>query len=1174
MTSRPLRRLLACTSWPASAEGQLWFPRLKDKKKTRLSPDGKKEIHFTLHGCKSSADPRSVIVAWEPPAPGPDQKWPKRFFAAIDKLDLRAWLDRIPASDRSFFEVATSDRKLAFDVDVSGDVAAAMEADYGLSAAEVADDLVGRLVEALREALGSTSSPAPFELDIARDVRVYTSHGPTKRSFHVVVNRTCSSGESARLWYELTLAQPAFAKYASFPRIRSVVDHAVYSSVQQLRLLGSSKQGANRFKTLLSYVPTTAGRVEIIRPAACSAEHEANVDFISSLISSRAKPLPELAPAPKREYRQAPSAHPDVLRRALDLVFRSQGEEFDVLSESGDAVNLQRKRPSFCPTCRREHDHENPYIVLSKTYRGTEVLWFCRRAAGSQKFTVLGTVENGPDETLAQAGDGISEKGILYGVDGVAEEEQAGPLPPPANITEFLSRVLVRSPGDVVEISAVTAAVKAYFGNRTPASCGYRLSGRGTLPTVTECIEANRETGKRRVKGVNTRVIIDHRFVSLDAGVTAPEGETVKRWDPQPATPRIFFEEERVAPVDIQDSEDLFASSPAVLLRAPMGVGKSKLALDTVAHARRSVLVSYRRYLLDEQILRLRQRGVQVIDYAEPGDCIAKFVSNGDIAPLASFEGCVVFCIDSLHRFAPFITGWRADLYVVDEVCAVQQTISGFAAKREIKRAYERVNKGSDETFRTSLDVHTALLATTPRVLLADANASETHLHFLRRFRPEAMPVVLDRLPPARELTLYETPLDLEMKALAALGEGSGEAVVFASNTKSHVDDFYTKATLAGYRGVSITSAGFKTNIEAAPKTFREAAALPIDFIAYSPKISAGSSYEPCDGPTRYSKVFAIFSPKSSKPADAMQSLLRVREVRELNVCVKARTATDPLPRYANTPEKILSWLRAEASRFTKQEATQIFDCITGEETPYAALVIDRMLENKESKNKDLFEKLIVQLCAENGISLVNTVSKQGKHTAIPGIKERADEAEAQQLSSIDLSEHPDQDDLPARAAFSKARTVAALALLPDSVDRIPLDIAERAVKEGWERKKRLLEQLDPKQPIFSTALGLGLGTTIREVLAFSYIHDAGRYSTLLMLRNALPADFDPRHPVGARIDESAFSRYKEGRVRAKIAASFFQRAGLVVQDWKIVSSLLVGDGQEFWRVADLAKTP
>ena len=157
----------------------------------------------------------------------------KRSFAVFNSyLEFGKYQLNFAPEKRCFYETILGEfpQKPHFDVDIN------IEKNPGVNSEEVKDKLIDAIIAVLDE-YGIT-------INIASDVIVFTSHGPNKKSYHVIIDHYHHMNNlEARAFYEDVIAKmPA--------EIVEFIDRAVYSSKQQFRVVGSQKLNSARPKSL------------------------------------------------------------------------------------------------------------------------------------------------------------------------------------------------------------------------------------------------------------------------------------------------------------------------------------------------------------------------------------------------------------------------------------------------------------------------------------------------------------------------------------------------------------------------------------------------------------------------------------------------------------------------------------------------------------------------------------------------------------------------------------------------------------------------------------------------------------------------------------------------------------------------------------------------------------
>ena len=235
-------------------------------------------------------------------------------------------------------------------------------------------------------------------------IMVFTSHANDKRSYHIVVEGyTVSNNKENREFYDRIVKRLP-------DRWKPIIDHSMYKSVQQFRIAGNTKWGASRVKTLskeltLNYQETT-GWIPKVLPE--SSQHEIMLLLEASLLgqSSNSTNLPSITQEKKEKnpfYSTESNGEfnpltPEDIELALKLCYTYANLPFgdprfpysylSTVEESGNSalILLKRHHASNCPTCKRIHEHENPYLIIAGENR--DVYLDCRRHPEGRKLHV------------------------------------------------------------------------------------------------------------------------------------------------------------------------------------------------------------------------------------------------------------------------------------------------------------------------------------------------------------------------------------------------------------------------------------------------------------------------------------------------------------------------------------------------------------------------------------------------------------------------------------------------------------------------------------------------------------------------------------------------------------------------------------------------------------------
>lgn len=247
-------------------------------------------------------------------------------------------------------------------------------------------------------------------------ILVFTSHAKTKRSYHVVVEGYSVADYKQNKEFHDRVMKRMPDKW------KSIVDHSMYKSIQQFRIVGNTKWHSSRYKTLSDELTVNykLRNKWIPRVMPESEEHKFIILLENSLITmtSVCTILPNLIKDENKQRFTTPHGStgsgesfynpltPTDIREALALCYKFAGLEFGdpkfpysylKTMESGELsalILLKRHRPSNCAICKRVHENENPYLIIAGENR--DVYLDCRRNVDNKKLHVgaLGPVAN------------------------------------------------------------------------------------------------------------------------------------------------------------------------------------------------------------------------------------------------------------------------------------------------------------------------------------------------------------------------------------------------------------------------------------------------------------------------------------------------------------------------------------------------------------------------------------------------------------------------------------------------------------------------------------------------------------------------------------------------------------------------------------------------------------
>src|SRR3972149_1397439 len=237
-------------------------------------------------------------------------------------IDAFIWLESIPLVNRNCYEIIPAGpQKPHFDIDIPID-----KIQPGQDITIVSADVMTHITSAIERVL--LSHNVNYHKD--RNLLVFSSHGPAKRSFHIIIDGLYhSDNKQAKNFYLLVINElPG--------HLRQYVDGSVYSRNQNFRLLNNQKKDSDRIKILdplTSYHPN----VDSDMPEALRLFEASLIGFTSGSIM-----LPSFSTEPLRIKR--PNIHiDDVISTSMIGCFESSEfyDDFEVINSNWNGVSLR-----------------------------------------------------------------------------------------------------------------------------------------------------------------------------------------------------------------------------------------------------------------------------------------------------------------------------------------------------------------------------------------------------------------------------------------------------------------------------------------------------------------------------------------------------------------------------------------------------------------------------------------------------------------------------------------------------------------------------------------------------------------------------------------------------------------------------------------------------------------
>jgi hypothetical protein len=333
-----------------------------------------------------------------------------RIYSLFDSyIEFSHYQQKFSPENRCFYEVIFGEfpQKPHFDIDIDKTdldpptVSGSTPGENPQTPIKDLDTVATQVCDALIKQLLTIFAERGIQLHLDRDLLMYTSHGPTKRSFHIIVNNYChTNNEEAKKLYQRVL--DGVSAELQYPQLHKWIDGAVYSPKQQFRIVGSQKFQSHRpkkFEFTWTYQGQAIQHRYLEKPESPTHEmilqlEESLVSYTSScnILPSFSNSIPEDATETRiNQFYQSADVSTDLAYRALQMCADKAGISihdrrfpYAIRSVNGGIIALKRLKPSRCQICNKTHEHENPYIFIIESEGVKNVYFDCRRSPGKK----------------------------------------------------------------------------------------------------------------------------------------------------------------------------------------------------------------------------------------------------------------------------------------------------------------------------------------------------------------------------------------------------------------------------------------------------------------------------------------------------------------------------------------------------------------------------------------------------------------------------------------------------------------------------------------------------------------------------------------------------------------------------------------------------------------------
>ena len=330
--------------------------------------------------------------------PTDNPKRPLHLFAAFgSSLDFINHIKMIPQDKWYFFEIilGSNPQKLYFDIDLKKPE---VEGNMDEFTQLLLEDLIERVLKIFVE--------HGHQLDLRKNILLFSSNSDEKRSYHLIVDGfNVSNNLENRALAEEILDGMSLG-------YRDHIDPGVYSSKQQFRMYLSQKPHSGRPKIFLDKWPYRGTMIHSTLtevPAQISDEMKAAIlltrVFLASTITYVKGSTPisvlfevtELKPTRVRpEFEESVEITDEMAKEIFEKADPVILQIYKKKGMMGPFILLSRRTPAHCSLCRTKEREADPHTSENAFLRVTEsgrVYFHCRRNANQSRYLMTISVQ-------------------------------------------------------------------------------------------------------------------------------------------------------------------------------------------------------------------------------------------------------------------------------------------------------------------------------------------------------------------------------------------------------------------------------------------------------------------------------------------------------------------------------------------------------------------------------------------------------------------------------------------------------------------------------------------------------------------------------------------------------------------------------------------------------------
>lgn len=326
-------------------------------------------------------------------------RYTRKYSAWSSYIDFTNYMLTRDTKKWNYYEVIPGDKiqKPYIDID-------SIEAQYpGQDLLHYSNGLIGDLLTYI---INGMRDVYQLEVDINRDLRIYTSHSETKCSYHIVFLGFYVNNNQENKQF----VQRICSTIPEGHTLHSHLDIGLFSSLQQFRLYNSQKPGSDRPKILFnngyfgphciniqSNIDSTLTQKQQVFAQFNHNFRESCITLVDrgrTYIYDKTAYVPPQSLSPRIDMDSDLQITDEMLNVIKPLL---NNKVWNISKIDGNRIDLRRLQPSLCKVCppkpgykQRIHEHENAYITVCPT--NGLVRFYCR--IDPSKPAVMCTVEH------------------------------------------------------------------------------------------------------------------------------------------------------------------------------------------------------------------------------------------------------------------------------------------------------------------------------------------------------------------------------------------------------------------------------------------------------------------------------------------------------------------------------------------------------------------------------------------------------------------------------------------------------------------------------------------------------------------------------------------------------------------------------------------------------------